>query len=324
MYAKRGGNGNHDVSSRSLKSPHNVIRDLNDAADLFENLKKLDPAYPVHGHGAATIDPHGSRVHYFGADFVLVDTDPRFRLIIFNSCARHNAVATEYERGRIAESALNWLDDALTKTGNNQPKLNLFVCHHHPIQHEDHHLGSYDFMQNGQRLLDLLSSHGDWIVFHGHKHHGKLTYAPGGSSPPVVFAASSFGAMLDDAAFRLRNQFYLIDLTLPSAGGAPLGTVRAWNWYPGTGWRISTSPSDGIYTGCGFGERRHPDLVATEIASQIVAPIPWDELLRAVPSLCHVIPRDMKAIERSLQKRHGVFVTKNPSGEYEEVGRKQS
>ncbi|MEN8504968.1 MULTISPECIES: metallophosphoesterase family protein [Paraburkholderia] len=316
--------GNHDVTSRALGSGKNVVRDLNDAADLFENLKQLEPAYPVH---ISTIPPahaHERRVHYFGADYVLVDNDPRYRLVVFNSCARHNAVPVEYERGRIAESALSWLDDALERSDGAQTKMNLFVCHHHPIQHEDHHLGSYDFMQNGQRLLDTLSKHGDWIVFHGHKHHGKLTYAPGGASPPVVFAASSFGAVVDDASLRLRNQFYLIDIVLPSGGGSPLGTVRAWNWYLGSGWKQSDSTLDGIYTGCGFGERGHPDKLADAIAQMIPAPTPWANIISNVPWLRHVTPRDMKSIERSLLRRHNIVITSNVDGKYEEAGRKRS
>ncbi|WP_408211438.1 metallophosphoesterase family protein [Paraburkholderia sediminicola] len=301
----------------------NVVRSLNNAADLFENLKLLSPAYPVHIENLPPAVAHSNRVHYFGADFVVLDSDPRFRLVVFNSCARHNSAPIEYERGRIADSALGWLEETLRSTDDSNPKLNLFVCHHHPIQHEDHHLGSYDFIQNGQRLLDLLSKYGDWTVFHGHKHHGKLTYALGGASSPVVFAASSFSAMLDDAALRMRNQFYLVDLVLPSAGGAPLGTVRAWNWYPGAGWRNADSPSDGIYTGCGFGERRHADVMADLIATKLGSTMRWGDVLSAVPSLLNVTPRDMSTIERSLRVRHNIQITVGHDGKFDEVGRKQ-
>ena len=316
--------GNHDVSSRPRDTSDNVVRSLNNAIDLFENLKQLSPEYPVYIESLPETLAHGNRVHYFGADFVVIDSDPRFRLVVFNSCARHTSTSAEYERGRIADSALNWLDKTLSSLDESKVKLNLFVCHHHPIQHEDHHLGSYDFMQNGQRLLDLLSRYGDWIVFHGHKHHGKLTYALGGASSPVVFAASSFSAMLDDAALRMRNQFYLLDLVLPSTGGAPLGTVRAWNWYPGAGWRNADSPKDGIHTGCGFGERRHADILAGLIDKNLHSTMRWNDILLAIPSLMNVTPRDMAGVERSLRTRHNIQITVGPDGKFDEIARKKS
>ncbi len=317
--------GNHDVTSRPICKTENVIRDLNNPTDLFENLKRLAPAYPIFDRRAGTSDDlaHERRIHYFGADYVVLDENPDYRLVVLNSCARHTTVPTDYERGRIADTTLEWFKKYLKGTESQPPKINILVCHHHPIQHEDHRSGSYDFMQNGQLLMDVLSEHGDWLVIHGHKHQAKLSYGAGSASAPVVFAASSFSAVYEDAGYSLRNQFYLVDLNLSATGGPLKGTINAWNWFPGLGWRKSLSLKDGIFSGCGFGHKTHPDSFADQIASQCASKLPllWTDVVAAIPEMYFVTPRDMKSIGKSLERRHNLRFQLDNEGAFESLAR---
>ncbi len=308
--------GNHDVCSRTKNdkcSPQNM---LENPTDLFENLKALKPAYPVNFLNAA-VDSHRNRVHYFGADYVLCEDDD-YRLVVLNSCARHTTDSAEYERGRIAKSTLEWLKRELSEgTGK---KANILLCHHHPIQHEELDLGSYDLMKGGELLTRLLEEYGDWVIIHGHKHHGRMVYASGGAKAPVVFAAGSLSAKLGDLSDKLRNQFYLVDIALDTNGGPIKGTVRSWNWYQGLGWKKSLSQRDGIYTGCGFGNKQHPDTLADAIktnCSQV--PMQWPKVIELNPELNYVTPKDFASFEKSLLERHSLEISKGQEGKLEEL-----
>jgi hypothetical protein len=301
--------GNHDVSSRPMEISTDIIRGLDKSVDRFENLKSLKPEYPLHYPSAnGSAEAHAHRIHYFGSGYIMVDNHDAYRLIVLNSCVQHTSEASEYERGCIANTTRQWLNEQLAKIDWSQRKLNFLVCHHHPIQHEDHHLGSYDFMKDGSLLLADLAKHGDWIVFHGHKHHGKLSYAQGVASSPVVFAASSFAALAIDAGARIKNQFYLIDIELDPSSGPPRGTIRAWNWFAGKGWERAVSIEDGIYFGCGFGDRRHPDDVADEIKNKITVPMAWKDVTLAVPCLKYITPSDLKKIGVRLIQQHSLRI----------------
>jgi hypothetical protein len=98
-------------------------------------------------------------------------------------------------------------------------KINLLVCHHPPGVHGEHDLGEYDFIHNGDGLLRCLEHHGAWLVVHGHKHHGRISYAQGSNAAPIIFSASSLGFCLDVAKPGVRNQFYILDLTQRESGG---------------------------------------------------------------------------------------------------------
>ncbi|MEI8648248.1 metallophosphoesterase [Paraglaciecola sp. Hal342] len=107
--------GNHDVKSRPSEL-NNVIRDLNQNDNLLENLKLLDPPYPFVDLNDTT-QAHSNRVHYFGTDYLLYETD-NYRVLIINSCSSHSADQKEYERGSVSESTMNWIKLDLQRINN--------------------------------------------------------------------------------------------------------------------------------------------------------------------------------------------------------------
>lgn len=317
--------GNHDVMSRPKGDLKNPIRDLENVTDPFEALRLLDPAYPLHVRKdpANEVFHRRARIEYFGADFVIFET-PIYRLVVFNSCSRHTTEAPSYERGMIADSTLKELKLRLDEC--EERKINLLLCHHHPIPHDEQALGLYDLMKNGDALLRLLSDHGDWIVLHGHKHHGRISYASGGAQPPVVFAAASIGAVLScPSSLGLRNQFYILDVNLNN-NGAPQGTLRVWNWTPDSGWIENNDPKEGLASGCGFGERRHSDELAQEIATLVNGQeMEWVNVKAHLAWIDHLTPQDLAKVLRTLSQKHGITcIPKANSAEILQIGPKFS
>ncbi|MBC3877399.1 metallophosphoesterase [Undibacterium sp. FT79W] len=314
--------GNHDVSSRYKDDNLNPIHDLDNPHDLFENLKMLKPDYPLHITGEQTTSPAGRnrRVHYFGADFVVYEDDT-VRLVVFNSCARHITENTSYERGSIAHSTLAELEIQLKEM--TATKINIFLSHHHPIVHTQDGVGTYDFIHNGDLLLERLADHGDWIVIHGHKHDGKIRYAPGSAgSSPVIFSAASVGALLSTEELnKYRNQFYMIDIELP-ATGCPRGTAQVWNWHVGRGWAKAVDTKTGLSDGVGFGEREHPDVLADMIAKELEGNTgTWAQLVGQLNFLQYLTPDALRKVLQSLERRHSLVVLRDPdSGQIIEIG----
>lgn len=304
--------GNHDVRSRIEEKNTTTIKDLDLPHQLFENLKLLSPAYPLQLYTEKSDDSlHRSiRIHYFGADFVIHQNEA-VRLVVFNSCARHITDSDSYERGIIAKSTLHELKQQLAETSSK--KINIFLCHHHPCLHSQDGQGSYDFMHGGDDLLKILEEDGDWIVIHGHKHEGRLIYAPGSTASPVVFSAASIGAVLSSHSLdKYRNQFYLLDIELPQLAG-PRGVLRAWDWHLSTGWEEAVTGQQGLRSGMGFGERRHPNVLASEIASVVGSSLKkWNDVISACPFIRNLTPETLAAVIKALDKQHNLKTTPDP------------
>lgn len=289
--------GNHEVDSRMTAGLGQY--------DTIEHLKSIVPSYPM--------DSEAARDTYFGfgvAEVVLGDA----RLVSLNSCLAHGTgMATEYERGRVSDSTLARLDQLLTAGG--RKSINVLVTHHHPHPHAELQLGAADLMLQGQQLLLLLEKHGSWLVVHGHKHHGKISYAAGaGSVAPVVFAAGSFSACLDPAlATQTKNQFYVVELKKHPQLGTLVGTMRCWSWFFQLGWRPSIQTDHGILDKSAFGSRVMPALLANRIVPNVGAtPIQWTTLFSTLPELEHITPSDRGLILKHLREDHNVRIVQTP------------
>lgn len=313
--------GNHDVSSRHKPDGRNLVEVLENPPDLFENLKCLEPEYPLHTHeSGASKAGRQRRVDYFGADFVIHE-DEDVRLIVFNSCARHTTESETYERGKISKSTLAELKAELSARSDS--KINIFLCHHCPGLHSQEGGSSYDFIQHGDLLLEELEAHGDWIVIHGHKHEGRIRYAPSASagSAPVLFSASSLGSFLShEQLAKYRNQFYVLDIELPPAR-APRARVSVWNWHAGSGWVKAADPQAGLVDGVGFGVRAHPHEIAEEVAIAIATDTrTWPSLVETLPFLGYLTTDDLTRVIKRLEQSHSLVVLRDNYGSVIEIG----
>ncbi|MBI1676155.1 metallophosphoesterase [Shewanella sp. DW31] len=312
--------GNHDVNSRS-KPIDNVVRDLERNNSPVEHLKHLEPAYPlVDINNSNSQRSHNDRVHYFGSDFLLYDDSDEYRLVILNSCGAHTADPIDYERGTISESTLKWLEKSLQNiNANHNKKLGILVCHHHPVLHSDHKLGTYDFMRGGQSLLEMLNKYGKWIIVHGHKHHAKLTYHSVGSEKTIIFAAGTLSAHKLALGDDFANQFYILNIDMNKKRGTPKGTLDVYSWQANC-WSLSKRTKDGVFTGVGFGDVGCLEELADKIEDHLlsVTSTPWDAIVRHFPELSNCVPHDLKNLEAYLQERN-IDLNRTPDSEFESL-----
>jgi 3',5'-cyclic AMP phosphodiesterase CpdA len=276
--------GNHDVDSRKLYN----------AYDPIEVLKDLSPPYPL-----STSDLNGQ---YWMNHFAVCEGESH-RVLCLNSSAFHTNSPEEQEHGRISRSTIQRFRKYLEAS---TPKLlNVAVCHHHPQQHSELHLGDYDWMREGQELLDLLGCglFGNWLFIHGHKHHPKITYAAGGVVSAVVFSAGSFSAALyPELGTAARNQFYVLTLEFPWLEKYGLaGRGQAWDWASSEGW-LPASAGSGLPAAFGFGIRSELNSICQRVSAGMASKemASWDHLATAVPELNFLIPIDLRALNHAL------------------------
>jgi hypothetical protein len=310
--------GNHDVSSRSNAElvAKNPVRAMSAIPGMFESLKLLDPAYPiVEIKDGQPVENKLLRTKYFGDSLVMIE-DERYRLLVLNSCCEHGSDAFQYERGSFPKSAQAALLEELRSTA---PKINILVCHHPPEPHTEHDLGGHDFIENGEALIRSLEQHGSWFIIHGHKHHGRIGYAKGTGSGPVVFAAASLGYYVDVSRSGMRNQFYCVTVHRKS-NGRLLGKVTAWDWNLGIGWHKATPKRGGIFDGCGFGYRQPPEDLA-EAISKMPIPCAWGEVVNAMPQLAYLTPDDRTILRNRLQCLYQIEIEPDDDGYWSELAR---
>ncbi len=285
--------GNHDVDSRG----HSV--------DSFprESLMRLDPPFPA---GASNISDkywaHGYCFQEFG----------EARFLVINTCWLHES-RDELERGVVTDYTLERIRAELLELP--KVKVNFAVFHHHPHPHTDLKLGFDDVIRNGQKLLDLLSEDGHWMVIHGHKHHPKVEYAQGQFRQPIVLACGSFSGRLEgDNALVSKNYFHIVEVL--RSGGRLAGKISSWNWIPGLGWSKYSSTMPGFPCEVGFGSSANVDQLAVSVEKWIgkSAAVTWSVLIGQEPELLFLMPRQLKELLNILRTRHNVETV------YDELG----
>ena len=287
--------GNHDLDSRYLYTDH----------DAKGVLQALNPLYPL--------DDADANDRYWSRNFA-VELANDCRIVTLNSAAYHG-VDDEWEHGRVSARTLTRLQQALVDSPNQL--ANVLICHHHPFRLGDIDLDDYSEMKGGDALLALLGSgaFGRWLIIHGHRHWPSLSYAPGGATSPIVFAAGSFSAVLyPELGTRARNQFYILDLPIsdyPAMGLGLVGEFHAWDWSSNVGW-IPAHEGSGLPHRGGFGTRDGGDLIAAQIADQFTATtdpfLSWEDVCAQSPRVRFLLPTDIAMCTRALEEEYGINV----------------
>lgn len=305
--------GNHDIRSRKNPMPPraSLLREIDRVTGVFEDLKTLTPPYPIKVNTPNDSPTFGRKIRaeYFGNDFALhVHND--IRLVVLNTCAGHTSDPLTYERGIFSEAALEELRLQLNENGGSQPMMNILLCHHHPDVHSDMSSGTYDFVLNGEKLIQTLESYGEWIIIHGHKHNPRIVKAQGASSCPItIFSAGSLGAVLNEGNLgeESRNHFYTLDLSFSLTEGLR-GTLSVWAWNAGFGWEESIPCGNTVSSGSGFGEKRNPRTLAHQIAPLVKksGSLTWSQLVADTDFARHLFPRDVSLILIELDRDHAI------------------
>lgn len=295
--------GNHDVSlvvSEQPPAKGSVLRQAGKRTGLNENLKSLNPPFPIVGfNGSERIPYRELRTQYFGESLTKLDV-AGCSVFSFNSCAEHDSL--EQDRGTFPRSSQDNLKYILEK--NKLQQVSIFVLHHPIASEPGHASGPYDYVQNGifiSEMLERLSS--QWLILHGHKHFRKLSYAQGGRNSPVIFSASSLGVPSIDTADS-PHQFYIIELS--SDSDVLKGKISIWKWALGTHWSNTK-------TICGFGDSRPAQEWARMINAFFIKEgqdeLEWQRVeARFKDDFPFVLQQDKEKIIAYLRKHHSLIL----------------
>lgn len=296
--------GNHDVDSRHTHNDH----------DAKGVLLDLLPGFPF--------ERDAENNHFWTHHFCCFrDKRTSTRFVVLNSSGYHGEfdpkkIAAEYEHGRVSERTLRRLKHALEAEG--RANANILICHHHPQKHDEFYLGDYDDMRGGSALLRTLDSaaFGPWLVFHGHKHHPKISYATGGTDAPVIFSAGSCAAILQpELQHHARNQVYRVDLKIgDDLTSTCLGEFQAWDWGPGLGW-IPARPGSGLPAHGGFGYRGDLGAIVKEIQNSVSTEMHWKTVKQSIPALRNILPSDLAKLCAILRTQCGFTIEDGANGE---------
>jgi calcineurin-like phosphoesterase family protein len=282
--------GNHDVDSRGHS----------EGGFPREALMRLKPPFP------ASETRLSDKYWAHGYCFQVVG---QARFLVINTCWLHEA-RDELERGVVSDYTIEQIADELKKPSASA--FNIAVFHHHPHPHTDLKLGADDIIKNGQKLLDLLADHGQWLVVHGHKHHPKVEYAQGQYQQPIVLASGSFSGRLEgDNAAVSKNYFHLVQIQ--KFGSQLVGEMVSWQWIPGLGWRQYAASPPALPSRVGFGCRETPEALAMKVAGFIGsrASVEWSELVSNIPQLKFMMPKQFEALTILLDQQFSLRVLRD-------------
>lgn len=290
--------GNHDVDSR---------HEYGDDPFQFARYQVGD-GFPV--RDAA---PGAS---YWDDGFCMVERED-LQILVINSAAEHVNI-DQAKQGGITEARIEQIDDFLRDQAKRRFRVALF--HHHPMLHEGCGMGAEDVMHNGSLLLPLLESHDFSLVMHGHKHHPRLIYGPGGMNSIAVLAAGSLSANNASNPGLMtitRNLFHIVTLEdRDIEHGDHCGTVQSWEFGMTEGWALPKCQSARIPSMTGFGCRVASRVLAVQAAELLRQRgdryIGWQDVLSAMPYLAYLIPQDLEAFGNCLKNDFRIKLFPDP------------
>ncbi len=305
--------GNHDLDSRFS---HNNY-------DAKGQLQSLSPLFPV--------NDNEKWMEYWAQNYTIIEYKG-VRFITLNSAAYHGYASDpakpESQHGRVSDQTLDRLTADLASRG--AALVNVLLVHHHPYKNDVIKIVDYSDMKNGDKLINDLTGIrvGPWLVIHGHKHIPRLFYGPGGNLAPAIFSAGSFSARIwPESAEIARNEFYIMDLHVPSSVGSATsskGKINTWQWSYGNGW-IRPKFRSGLGPSAAFGTRADIGELAEELADHLSQSfggktVTWEYVETYKKGIEYLIPEDMDALTHILtQVYHMKLVTSFETGAIAEL-----
>ena len=318
--------GNHDVDSRPKDEQFrtNFVRAAGTMGGPVENLKNLNPSYPV--NYLARSEPaleRTARNEYWAEAFTMIDlSDMDCRLVVFNSCAEHDNQAASYERGSTPKSALRELNGAIARQA--QPRINVLVGHHPLIPQSDEH-DVFSYQARGDQVLCALEQYNDdWLLISGHRHSGELKCGPSHTGVDMtMLSAASFSGVMSEPIGATANQFYIIELDRDETGSLR-GAVQSWDWNLGSQWKPSPHDAgNGICDGCGFGSRLKPTQIAQLIKDNVdVGRTSWPVIRAHAAELKYVLPSAMRAARNLLESKYSLVLEYDSKGMFADISEK--
>lgn len=302
--------GNHDLDSRYKDN-------------------KFDPkGYAMALRPPLPVEDRNNYLEYWAENFTALQLDG-LNIVVLNTAAYHGQgaeAAKEMEYGRISELTIALLKNRLTTLP--EAKVNVLLCHHHPLKGDGGDSDTVGPTRGGEPLVEVLDdSNRPWIIIHGHKHVPDLFYGHGSGNSPVVMACASFSAQVNsDAQNKNPNQVHLLTCDPDAAsdhGMVSAGTVRSWTWLPGVGWRPAQD-QHGLPHQSGFGFRGDTGALVKSVDEYLLAAnkqrVAWEEATSKVVALRHLPPKDFKRFQAQLEGA-GLTILSDRDGQPAQLGR---
>ncbi len=288
--------GNHDVMRHEDLPPNQP------PGAWVSALRDLQPHFPTLGREESQ--------RYFGDHFVIIEGG-QWRVVTLNSCAKHCEPYQAWH-GKIDQATLDHLATEIARRREaNRKLINIFMCHHHPVEWPHLTQDDTSYMQNGERLVRTLETDdpGRWLVLHGHRHFPALGYAGETASGPVRLSAGSLGSTrLPQARAGVLNQFYMLEFKLEELAYLGLdgaGRFRAWDWHMGAGF-VAANPEADLPPEGGFGFRRTAPELARDCEkaarSRGQRSVTIGELVHDDGRWAYLIPRDLLMLREVLEE----------------------
>lgn len=276
--------GNHDIDSRLETNEH----------DPRGYLQSLSPLIPIDNEDL---------FHKFWSKHYVVLEESSYNLLVLNSSAFHG-YAEELEHGRISKYMLDNIIEELSNLPTD--KINLVMMHHHPCIIDDlNKKESYDVARGGSDLLERLSQGdlGEWLVIHGHRHYPRLTQASGGNSAPFILSSGSLGAITPHS-WKVGNYCYKISFDCEKNKIEGIhAKVTSYEWTSNLGWSYPDFRNGELIPHkCGFGYLGRTKSLLDEIKKLPKQTYDWVELVSKIGDLEYLIPRELDALFKLIEK----------------------
>lgn len=301
--------GNHDLHSRApAGTPAGTGVSGNPLPQAY--IRTLTPSFPV-----ANADEN----RRFWSDHIAISQDAVCRVVTLNSCASHGYIhegSDEFAKGRFSPETEAQLLQLIKET-DTKP-INILLTHHHPQKVSEVSFTDNSTMIRGDRLINLLGTgeYGSWMIIHGHRHVASFQLGQGDNDRPYIFSAGSLGVILHTLFYPERppNQFYMIEFDLAKIEdqGGLYGTIKAWDWHFGKGWKRAEDNA-AVPAKSGFGSKMQPGLLAKRVAEYITGKasgaqggpvycVTEDDVAGLFPDIAYLMPTERSRFKAALEK----------------------
>lgn len=267
--------GNHDLDSRNVHKTQ---------MEPLYSAKNINELYPF----------SGDKTKFWTDNFEIIEREDLVLLNI-NSSASHVKSEKIGVEGNI--SIKTFLDGITvekikekTSLYKDNPKPKIVLLHHHPIQFSDYFAPNYndsDFLNGGDKLLEILNENKFQLIVHGHKHVPKWTNLSGIN----ILSSGSLAAIQNLFETNSKNSFHLIKLFtyIDSKNSYKVGEMFTWEFTKGIGWVRPTPFKSKLKFRIGFGLIPDPIQVCKELYNYLhkkkVDYISFNKLYQDLPHL---------------------------------------
>ncbi|ETZ22815.1 metallophosphoesterase [Pedobacter sp. V48] len=277
--------GNHDVDSRHKASAYS-----------FDIPKKVKQNFPL---------PEAYLESFWGSGFSFIE-DKDFQLLVINSTHYHTHYSTDKDgnptiKGKIDSNQLEAIEKYLSEN-NDDEKIKIMLCHHHPVNHARRGLGDDDFITNGEDLLHLLGRFKFDLVIHGHKHDPLLRYFPTSCGVDIpILSSGSFSATDQILYATIFNYFHVLEIS--KENGHAVATIETYTFRNKIGW--GKTRDDGFLPFTGFGYKEDLLKIESKVVTLLKSKsfVEWPEVLIAAPEIAYLTAQQQETLKNMLEAK---------------------